>query len=205
MDAQRWWLTNAEESQRDAPYTFYRPSPATISKLAVGNQVKLIFEFDNPDPDGRYSAERMWVTITAIEGGRFKGVLDNEPYELEALKPGDPVEFEACNIISTDIPDPAAPDTDRFFARCFVTRKVLYDGEKVGYLYREDPDQENDSGWRIMAGTESTAYMDDSDNVFYVALGAVLNKDDSFVNLLDCPAGSAFELDTQTGRFKTVE
>lgn len=205
MDKPSWWLTNAEESQRNAPYTFYRPSAETIGKLRVGNQVKLIFEFDNPDPEGQYSAERMWVTITAIDGGRFKGELDNEPYELKALKYGDPVEFEACNIISTDVADPESPDADRFFARCFVTRKVLYDGEKVGYLYREDPEQENDSGWRIMAGTESSEYMNDSDNVFYVALGAVLNKDDSFLDLLESPSGSAFERDGQTGQFKPVE
>ena len=203
MENQTWRLTDAVESQRRHPYTFFKPSDATIGRLGVGHQVKLIFEFDNSDPEG-WSAERMWVTIRQVDGDRFQGELDNQPSQLAALRLGDPVAFEARHIIQTDIPETGPDTVEQYRVRCFVTARVLYDGQRAAYLYREDPEQENDSGWRIMAGDEDDAYMDDEDHVFYVSLGAVLNKDDAFVQLLDAPVGSVFERSSETGRFEAL-
>ena len=50
----------------------------------------------------------------------------------------------------------------RYIKRCFVTRRVADDGQPVGYLDREEPDEENDSGWRITANDESDEYMSDA-------------------------------------------
>jgi hypothetical protein len=204
MQEQSWWLTDAAQSQRSFPYTFFKPSRVTSDTLAVGDQVKLIFEFDNPDPDG-WSAERMWVTITGRDGDRFQGVLDNEPAQLTGLVLGDPVEFEERHIIQTSIEESGPNVVNRYRARCFVTRRVLYDGELAGYLYREEAEQEDDSGWRIMAGDEDEAYMDEADNIFYVSLGAVLNCDDSFVHLLDAAVESRFERNPETGGFEALQ
>jgi hypothetical protein len=204
MDRQGWWLTDAEESQRNYPYSFYKPSAAVLAQLTVGQQVKLIFEFDNPDPEGM-SGERMWVTIGQIEGDRFKGVLDNEPTELKALKFGDPVDFEARHIIQTKIDEVEPDKVEKYLPRCFVTHKVLFDGVKAGYVYRQEPQEDSDSGWRITAGDESDAYMDDDDNIYYVSLGKVLNQDDSFLHLLDAEVGSAFERNEATGEFEALE
>jgi hypothetical protein len=70
-------------------------------------------------------------------------------------------------------------------------------------LYREEPEKDRDSGWRIMAGDESGEYMDDARNIAYVSLGAVLSCDDSIRSLLDAPSGSAFKR-TETGNFVPV-
>jgi hypothetical protein len=94
--------------------------------------------------------------------------------------------------------------TDKYIKRCFVTNNILYDGEPVGYLYREKPDRDNDSGWRLTAGYETDEYMDDASNFSYVSLGAVLRQDDSFVSLLKHEAGIAFVKD-QKGQFIEVE
>jgi hypothetical protein len=81
---------------------------------------------------------------------------------------------------------------------------VLDEGCKVGYLYREAPDEERDSGWRITSNTESDEYMEDSNNIAYVSLGAVLSRDDSIIELLDHPEDSAFVRDAKTGLFSLV-
>lgn len=201
MKNQSWWLADAAELRRCHPYTFYKPSQAVIGKLEVGRHVKLIFEFDNPEPDGP-SGERMWVRVTEIRGNRYRGVLDNAPAHLGALRLGDTVEFEERHIIDTEFEDTEPDIVEKYLPRCFVTRRVLYDGVKAGYLYREEPEEEHDSGWRIMAGDETDEYMDESANIFYVSLGAVLNEDDSFLSLLNASPGAAFTRDPQTGEFK---
>ena len=57
---------------------------------------------------------------------------------------------------------------------------------------------------RFTAGDESDEYMDDSDNLSYVSLGAVLREDDSFVDLLDSEAGTAFAKDGE-GNFVELD
>jgi hypothetical protein len=194
----RWWLVDVRERQQEAPYTFYKPSTEILSQLAVGDGVKLIFEFDSDDPQAP-AAERMWVEITARDGHQFSGTLDNTPYHIKGLPLGTVIDFEDRHIANTSLGEDDG--LKRYTPRCFVTKRVLHGGEPVGYLYREDPDTDEDSGWRIMVGDESDEYMEDSSNIAFVSLGAVLNRDGSFVHLIDAPIGSAFVRDRGGGGF----
>ena len=198
-----WWLSDAQKIADENPYTFHKPSREAISMLKAGDGVKLIFRFESDDPS-QPNAERMWVEITKISGGTFDGTLDNDPHYIQDIKLGDPVSFSEKHIIQVSIDDPVPSKTDRYLPRCFVTRLVLYENHRIGYLYREEPDFEEDSGWRFMAGSEPQEYMDDSENVCLVSLGAVLQQDDSVLGLLDSPTGSAFERDASTGQFVEI-
>lgn len=80
---------------------------------------------------------------------------------------------------------------------CFATDRIVVDGERVGYMYREDPDNKTDSGWRFMAGTESDAYMEDADNLGIYDVNTVANYDPDIIPLLDAPVGSSFERDEE--------
>jgi hypothetical protein len=198
-----WHLVNADRIAAENKYTFYKPPPEIIERVVPGEVVKLIFGFDSADPEAP-SAERMWVLVEEVQGqGRFKGRLDNEPRYIHDLKVDDEVRFEACHIINTEH-DEDDNIVERYIKRCFVTKRVLDEGYKVGYLYREKPDEEQDSGWRMTSNTESDEYMDDANNLAYVSLGAVLGRDDSFIDLLDQPTGSAFARDAHTGTFSRV-
>lgn len=49
---------------------------------------------------------------------------------------------------------------------CIVSDRKTKEGFKVGYMYREVPDDNKpDSGWRFLAGDEDEAYMNDSSNL----------------------------------------
>jgi len=196
-----WHLEDADLLAAQYPYTFYKPSRELISRVRPDDVVKLIFCFDSDDQEAP-GAERMWVIVDELRpDGGFRGRLNNEPRYIADLKLDDPVSFEACHVINTERDD----DDNlvaRYIKRCFVTKRVLNDDQPVGYLYREEPDEENDSGWRITANDESDEYMSDSGNLAYVSLGAVLNKDDSFRDFLGAPAGAAFIRNLQTGQFE---
>lgn len=190
-----WRLADTQVLADQYPYTFYKPSPEAIARLRVGDLVKLMFEFDSDDPQAP-GAERMWVLITDIhDDQRFSGSLENIPLYIKDLRAHDPVRFEARHIMGVQIPDPVPSLADKYLPRCFVTGKVLRDGEPAGLLYRETPEYDDDSGWRILAGNEDPAYLDDPDNAAYVSLGAVLTEDDSFIGLLDREVGARFVRD----------
>lgn len=203
MRNRSWILEDAQKIADEFPYTFYKPSSKVVSQLKAGNQAKLIFQFESDDPEAP-RAERMWVEITAVEDGEFSGYLDNDPAFIKDLKHKDSVVFRECHIIDTDLDDPVPSITEKYIARCFVTNNILYEGRQVGYLYREQPDHEDDSGWRFTAGDETDEYMDDSNNASYVSLGAVLRQDDSILSLLDREAGVAFVRDDK-GEFVELD
>jgi hypothetical protein len=196
MQNKSWKLEDAQKIADEFPYTFHKPSNEVISKLKTKNQAKLIFEFESDDPKAP-RAERMWVTITDVQNGIFYGYLDNDPIYIKDLKYKDPIEFRECHIIDTDLDDPVPSITAKYIKRCFVTHNILYDGQQVGYLYREEPDNDDDSGWRFITGNETDEYMDDENNTSFVSLGAVLREDDSFLLLLDRDVGVAFVKDEQ--------
>ena len=198
MQAHSWKLEDAQILANDFPYTFYKPSSEVVSRLKEGNEVKLIFEFESNYPE-EPQAERMWVEIKEIKNGKYIGALDNAPAYIKDLNLGDTVEFEERHIVDTDLDDPIPSITEKYIKRCFVTNRILYKGEKIGYFYREEPDQEDDSGWRFMIGDETDEYMDDSENISYVSLGTVLKEDDSVVEFLESPVNTYFERDEKWG------
>jgi hypothetical protein len=79
------------------------------------------------------------------------------------------------------------------YGACFATDKITVEGAPVGFMYREDPDNDIDSGWRFLAGTESEEYMDNPDNHAIYDVNTIANYDPDIVPLLDAPSGSVFE------------
>ena len=201
---QEWDLEDATVRASQYPYTFWKPSQELVEKLERGHFVKLIFALRSPgkeDPD----AERMWVEITERKKDDFSGRLDNQPEYIAGLNLGESIEFQAKHIIGASIDDPVPDPTLKWVPKCFVTNRILRDEQRIGYLYREEPDREEDSGWRIMCGDEDDEYMDNVDNMQIVSLGAVLVCDDRILPLLDEPAPVAFIWNEKEGHFVADE
>lgn len=77
---------------------------------------------------------------------------------------------------------------------CIASDMITVKGRPVGFMYRQaTPDNEMDSGWRFMAGTEDQDYMDEADNHGVYDVNTIANYDSSIVHLLDAEPGSAFE------------
>ena len=84
---------------------------------------------------------------------------------------------------------------------CYATDMITVNGERVGYMYRELPDGQWDSGWRFFGGREPQAYLDDPANTAIYDVNTIANYDPEIIPLLDSPSGSAFERHSTTGRF----
>ena len=88
---------------------------------------------------------------------------------------------------------------------CLATDRITVDRAPVGFMYREAPDNDHDSGWRFLAGDESNDYLDDPANFEIYDVNTLANYDSEIVPLLDAKARSAFERDQETGRFVATE
>jgi len=79
------------------------------------------------------------------------------------------------------------------YGLCVVSDLITVNGEPVGYAYREEPEDEADSGWRFLAGTESDTYIDNTKNFSMLDVNVVANYDEAIISLLDQPVGSEFD------------
>lgn len=84
---------------------------------------------------------------------------------------------------------------------CIATDMITVRGRPVGYIYREQPTNDIDSGWRFFAGNESQEYADDPKNFEIYDVNTICNCDPAIVSLLDAAVGAAFERDGGTGSF----
>ncbi len=85
-----------------------------------------------------------------------------------------------------------------------ASNDVMLGGQRIGYLYREAPDEGGDSGWRVFSGAESQEYSDDPANFAIYNASTVVRHDPSIRAVLDRPAPVAFERDSRTGAFHEI-
>jgi len=198
-----WTLENIEECHKESPYTFYLPSNEVLSKLKVGDQVKLIFISDEVLDNG-CRAERMWVEITEINGDFFRGMLRNSPHFMESPKHGDVIEFHSKHICSTLYEDPASRSMDVYFDSKVIVSNDVLERRQFNFMLRDDPNSEQDTGWTFFSGYEDDDFNSDSANFQVVSLGVLLNMDDSILEFLDASPPCAYERDG-SGRFVVVD
>lgn len=76
---------------------------------------------------------------------------------------------------------------------CMVSRYILDEVHKVGFMYREEPEEILDSGWRFLSGFEDDAYMEVEDNSVIVDVDLVLVLDPHVKKYLHLPFGTELE------------
>ena len=88
---------------------------------------------------------------------------------------------------------------------CIGSDRITVDGCKVGFMYREEPDSDLDSGWRFFAGDETQDYADDPNNFALYDVNTIANYDLQIVPYLNAPFGSEFERDGEEFRLVTPD
>jgi hypothetical protein len=87
---------------------------------------------------------------------------------------------------------------------CITSDKITVEGFPVGFMYREQPQDENDSGWRFIAGIEDQDYIDDPINSMIFEVNVIANYDPAIIPYLKLPAGSELERESGTDNFYQI-
>lgn len=76
---------------------------------------------------------------------------------------------------------------------CIASDKITIDGLQIGYMYRENPSNESDSGWRFFAGNEEEEYTNNANNFGIFDLNTICNYDRTIIPYLNSEIGASFE------------
>jgi len=197
-----WELEDVEEAAR-ASATFFIPSAEERRSLPVGKLVRLHFVVLGRK-EGEPRAERMWVEVESARGeGRYLGYLTNRPSVIEGLAPGDLIEFAAQHVARVYI----EKDDPSWFANAeraaLVSESVFEDCCR--WLFQEAPDREDDSGWRLFAGTETPEQLEDVGRIRVCNVGWLCDFDPTLRELLRREDRVAFERPGRDAPWRRVE
>jgi len=197
-----WKLQNAQETNREFPYTYYAPSLEIIKQLKVGDYAKL--EFLSNSFFSKQKSEKMWVEIKEITEDMYVGELNNEPQLIKKLKMGQEINFNAHHIIKTEIDEPSALLHEYYNNSYCIVSNDVFKRNEFNFLLKDNSEEENDTGLIVFSGYESDEYNDNADNFHVVVLGAILNIDDSILSFIEnAPILSAYERNSD-GTFEQV-
>ena len=76
---------------------------------------------------------------------------------------------------------------------CIASDRITVEGQKVGYMYRETPSNEVDTGWRFFAVNEDEEYTNNPVNFDVYELNTICNYDEDIISYLTGPVGIKLE------------
>ena len=86
---------------------------------------------------------------------------------------------------------------------CIASVRITYDGLKVGFMYRDEPEFDFDSGWRFLSGDETDDFLENDENSKIYDVNTIANYDAAIVDFLKLPVGT--ELEREGDSFVALE
>jgi len=87
---------------------------------------------------------------------------------------------------------------------CLASKMISVEGKPVSLMYRVEPLNATDSGWKFFSGLEDDEYITNLRNIDIVDLDAIAEKNSGIISLLSAPVNTAFERNEETGEFLPV-
>jgi hypothetical protein len=87
------------------------------------------------------------------------------------------------------------------FGYVMATKMLVDNKRKVRFMYREEPSNDEDSGWRFFCGDEDQDYTNNPDNIAIYDIDTILTIDKSITPYLNSVKGTALEREDEKGVF----
>jgi hypothetical protein len=88
---------------------------------------------------------------------------------------------------------------------CYASDMITIDGHKVGFMYREPREEDDDSGWRFYSGLETDEYVEDEHHFMMFDLNYLANLDPAIIPYLKAKKGAEYERVEGTDKFSLVD
>ena len=87
------------------------------------------------------------------------------------------------------------------FSYVMATKMLVNNKRKVRFMYRDEPSNDQDSGWRFFCGDEDQDYTNNPDNIAIYDVNTIIALDKSIIPYLKSVKGTALEREDENGVF----
>lgn len=196
-------LENIEKTAEAHPDSFFIPTLRKRKSQKVGDQVRLHFHLMSNSEDCP-RAERIWVTVSKKLNffGFYKGILQNQPLYIDDLHAGDEITFKSLNI--AQILNTSADEPEILNLKALATEICFADDECIRFMYRDEPNNDEDSGWRMFSGTEPEDFTNNPNNIRLPQIGWLTCFDSTLKEIIEEPVGSVYERENKNTKWVRV-
>ncbi len=78
--------------------------------------------------------------------------------------------------------------------KCLVSKNITHNLRPIKWMYREEPIEEFDSGWRVFCDEDTEEYINQSGNIVPMDYNTLANLNPRVVEIYNAPVGSDFEI-----------
>lgn len=89
-----------------------------------------------------------------------------------------------------------------YMGYCIASNFISVQGEKVAFMYREEPEDEDDSGWRFLSGLETDEYLENVQHFMMFDVNYIANIDKAIIPYLKHKKGTELEREENSDTFK---
>lgn len=126
---------------------------------------------------------------TADDTGTWDRAIDEINTDLTIEQEDiDRFNFEKDNLIQ--LKEDFQQKYQDYYKGCFVSKKIIDEGWKIGYFFKDEPVEEHDSGWCFMAGNEDDEYNNDINNIAILQLSEICEMDPLIDQYIGMPVGT---------------
>jgi hypothetical protein len=87
------------------------------------------------------------------------------------------------------------------FGYVMATKMLVDNRRKVRFMYREEPPNKQDSGWRFFCGEEDQDYTNNPDNIAIYDINTIIAIDKSVTPYLNTAQGTALQRENENDLF----
>ena len=84
---------------------------------------------------------------------------------------------------------------------CVITRSLYEGTSKLKWIFREEPVNPNDNGWRALGDTDTEEYINIPENNLVVDFDRLVEIEPAVLAIYDMPVGTDLEFDSQRKAF----
>ncbi|WP_316770282.1 DUF2185 domain-containing protein [Pedobacter frigiditerrae] len=86
-----------------------------------------------------------------------------------------------------------------------ISCKILINNELPNWMYREEPIEYPDSGWRVFSGSEDEEYLENPSNFKVISTAQLIEIDSEIIVNLCAPIGWSFERNMASNEWLPVD
>ena len=88
---------------------------------------------------------------------------------------------------------------------CIVSKNILDGKGKVKWLFREEPVDKADNGWRVLSDIDTDEFINNPSNLIVCDFNTIANIEPSIIGIYLFPIGSDLQLVSQGGKITFVD
>ena len=99
----------------------------------------------------------------------------------------------------------SSSDNPLFEKYALISKYIIDEKQPITWVFRDEPESDDDSGWRILSGAEDEEFFEDQEDSFVgITVAELLRYDTSLVPIIESAYTTEYERENENSAWEQV-